>query len=104
MYRGPSDEETGVGRKGKHSDGQIIDKLREADVALAQGRAVKDNCRQLEVTEQTYYHWRKEVGGLKVDPAKQLRDRERENVLLQRIVSDQALDVSILREAASGRF
>jgi len=93
-----------MGRKRKHSDDQIIHKLREAEVALAQGRTVKDVCRQLEVTEQTYYRWRKEFGGLQVDQAKRLRDLERENCRLKRIVSEQALDISILREAASGNF
>ena len=93
-----------MGRKRKHSDDQIIHKLREAEVALAQGRTVKEVCRQLEVTEQTYYRWRKEFGGLQVDQAKRLRDLERENGSLKRIVSEQALDISILREAASGNF
>ena len=93
-----------MGRKRKHSDDQIIHKLREAEVAPAQGRTVKDVCRQLEVTGQTYYRWRKELGGLKIDQAKRLRDLERENGRLKRIVSEQALDISILREAASGNF
>jgi len=73
-------------------------------VALAQGRTVKDVCRQLEVTEQTYYRWRKEFGGLKVDQAKRLRDLERENSRLKKMVAEQAIDISILREAASGNF
>lgn len=93
-----------MGRKRKHSDDQIIHKLREAEVGLAQGRTVKDVCRQFEVTEQTYYRWRKEFGGLQVDQAKRLRDLERENGRLKKIVSEQALDISILREAASGNF
>jgi transposase-like protein len=93
-----------MGRKRKHSDDQIIHKLREAEVALAQGRTVKDVCRQLEVTEQTYYRWRKEFGGLKVDQAKRLRDLERENSRLKKMVAEQAIDISILREAASGNF
>jgi transposase-like protein len=71
---------------------------------LAQGKTTKDVCKQLEVTEQTYYRWRKEYGGLKVDQAKRLRDLERENSRLKRMVADQALDISILREAASGNF
>lgn len=93
-----------MGRKKKHSDDQIIHKLREAEIALSQGRTVKDVCRQLEVTEQTYYRWRKEFGGLKVDQAKRLRDLERENGRLKKMVAEQALDISILREAASGNF
>jgi transposase-like protein len=93
-----------MGRKKRHTDEQIIHKLREAEVALAQGRTTKEVCKQLEVTEQKYYRWRKEYGGLKVDQAKRLRDLERENARLKRIVSDQALDISILREAAAGNF
>jgi len=93
-----------MGRKRKHSDDQIIHKLREAEVAFAQGRTVKDVCRQLEVTEQTYYRWRKEFGGLKVDQAKRLRELERENSRLKKMVAEQAIDISILREAASGNF
>jgi transposase-like protein len=93
-----------MGRKKRHSDDQIIHKLREAEVALAQGRTTKEVCKQLEITEQTYYRWRKEYGGLKVDQAKRLRDLERENARLKRMVADQALDISILREAASGNF
>lgn len=93
-----------MGRKRRHCDDQIIHKLREAEVSLAQGRTTKEVCRELEITEQTYYRWRKEFGGLKVDQAKRLRDLERENTRLKRMVADQALDISILREAASGNF
>jgi len=91
-----------MGRRRKHSDDPINRNLREAEAALAQGRTVKDVCRQLEVTEQTHYRWRREFGGLQVDQAKRLRDLERENGRLKKIVSEQALDISILREAASG--
>lgn len=93
-----------MGRKKKHSDEEIIHKLREAEVALAQGRTTKDVCRQLEVTEQTYYRWRKEYGGLKVDQAKRLRELERENGRLKKVVAEQALDIAILKEVASGNF
>jgi len=78
--------------------------LREAEVSLGQGRSVKEVCRQLEITEQTYYRWRKEYGGLRMDQAKRLKELERENTRLKRVVADQALDISILREAASGNF
>jgi transposase-like protein len=61
-------------------------------------------CRQLEITEQTYYRWRKEYGGLKVDQARRLRDLERERSRLKRMVADQAIDLSILREPAQGNF
>ncbi len=88
----------------RHTAEEIIHKLREAEVALSQGRTVIQVCKQLEVTEQTYYRWRKEYGGLRMDQAKRLRDLERENARLKRLVADQALDNSILREAASGNF
>ena len=88
----------------RHTAEQIIHKLREAEVALAQGRSVKEVCRQLEITEQTYYRWRKEYGGLRMDQAKRLKELERENSRLERLVADQALDNAILREAASGNF
>ena len=88
----------------RHTAEEIIHKLREAEVALSQGRTVDLVCKQLEVTEQTYYRWRKEYGGLRMDQAKRLRELERENARLKRLVADQALDNSILREAASGNF
>ena len=83
---------------------QIISKLREAEVELARGKKVPQVCKQLEVTEQTYYRWRKEYGGLRVDQAKRLRDLERENTRLKKLVADMALDNDILKEAASGNF
>ena len=90
--------------KKRHTAEQIIHKLREAEVALGQGKDVKAVCKQLEVTEQTYYRWRKEYGGLRMDQAKRLRELEKENSRLKRVVADQALDNAILREAASGNF
>ncbi len=88
----------------RHTAEQIIHKLREAEVGLSQGKSVKAVCKQLEITEQTYYRWRKEYGGLRMDQAKRLRELERENSRLKRVVADQALDNAILREAASGNF
>ena len=81
---------------------QIILKLREAEILLAKGKVVADVCRQLEVTENTYYRWKKEYGGLRVDQAKRLKQLEKENQQLKKVVADQALDISILREAARG--
>ena len=83
---------------------QVIGKLREAEVALAKGKAVPLVCKQIGVTEQTYYRWRKEYGGLKVDQAMKLRVLEKENARLKKLVADMALDNDILREAASGYF
>ena len=92
-----------MGRK-KHTAEQIIQKLREAEIALAQGQPVAAVVKKLEVTEQTYYRWRKEYGGLQVDQAKRLKDLEKENARLKKLVADQALDNAILREVAQGNF
>ena len=83
---------------------QIIGKLREAEVELAKGKKAPQVCKQLGVTEQTYYRWRKEYGGLKTDQAKRFRELEKENARLKKLVADMALDNDILREAASGNF
>ena len=83
---------------------QIIDMLRQAEVELAQGATIPIVCRKLGITDQTYYRWRKEYGGLRVDQAKRLRELEKENTRLKRIVADQALDLAIMREAVSGNF
>lgn len=88
----------------RYSTEQIISKLREAEVELARGKTVGQVCKQLGITDQTYYRWRKEYGGLKLDQAKKLRDLEKENARLKRVVADMALDNDILREAASGNF
>ena len=92
-----------MGRK-RHTAEQIIAKLREAEVALAQGQGLVDVVRKLEIAEQTYYRWRKEYGGLRVEQAKRLKELEKENVRLKRLVADQALDNAILKEVASGNF
>ena len=88
----------------RHSPEQILRKLREVEVALAKGDTVARAVRQIEVTEQTYYRWRKEYGGLKVDQAKKLKELEKENARLKKLVADMALDNDILKEAASGNF
>jgi transposase-like protein len=75
-----------------------------AEVGLAQGQAVGQVVRKLGVSEQTYYRWRREYGGLKVDQAKRLKELERENARLKRIVADQALDNAMLRELSRGNF
>jgi len=83
---------------------QIISKLREAEVALAQGETVGQICRRLGVSEQSYYRWRKEYGGLKMDQAKRLKDLEKENGRLRQAVSDLTLEKQILKEALSGNY
>lgn len=90
-------------RKKRHSAEEIVNKLREADVELSRGQTVPQACRKIGVTEQTYYRWRREYGGMKVDQARRLKSLEKENTRLKRVVADQALDLSILKEVASGR-
>ena len=88
----------------KHSLEQILRKLREVEVALAKGETVARAVRQIEVTEQTYYRWRNEYGGLSIDQARKLKQLELENARLKRAVADLTLDKLILKEAAEGNF
>ncbi len=81
---------------------QIIGKLREAEVLVSQGVTVDEVCRRIEVTKQTYYRWRQECGGLRIDQARRLKDLEKGNTRLKRLVADLSLDNQILKEAASG--
>ena len=79
---------------------QIVAKLRQADVGLGKGLRVPEVCRELGISEQTYYRWRQKYGGMAPDIAKQLKALEKENGRLKRLVADQALDIQILKEAA----
>jgi putative transposase len=92
-----------MGRR-RHTPEQIIAKLREAEIELAKGLTTGDVVRKLGITEQTYYRWRKEYGGLRVDQARRLKELEKENSRLKRLVADQALDNAILKEVAAGKF
>ena len=83
---------------------QIINKLREAEVLLSQGNTIAVVTRKIGVSDVTYYHWRKEYGGLSVDQAKRLKDLEVENTRLKKLVADLSLDNSILKEAARGNW
>ena len=83
---------------------QIIGKLREAEVLLSQGSTVGEASRKLGVTEQTYYRWRREYGGMRVEQARRLKELEKENSRLKRLVADITLDNAILKEAARGNF
>jgi len=83
---------------------QIIGKLREAEVSLAQGQTAAQVCRSLGIAEQTFYRWRREYGGLKVEQAKRLKALEQENARLKRVVADLTLDKLILQEAVKGNF
>ncbi len=90
--------------KKKHSGPQIVAKLRQADVLIGQGKSVPEVCREIEVSQQTYYRWRQKYGGMSPDMIKQLRLLQKENKRLRRVVSDQALDITILKEAAEGNY
>ena len=90
--------------KKKHTGPQIVAKLRQADVLIGQGKSVPEVCRDIEVSQQTYYRWRQKYGGMSPDMIKQLRLLQKENKRLRRVVSDQALDITILKEAAEGNF
>ena len=92
-----------MGRK-RHTPEQIITALREAEAGLARGKSVKLISRELGITEQTYYRWRREYGGMKVSQARRLKERERENGRLKRAVANLTLDKLILEEAAKGNF
>ena len=88
----------------RHSPEQILGKLREVEVALAKGQTVAGAVRQIAVTEQTYYRWRNEYGGLGIDQARKLKHLEKENARLKRAVAELTLDKLILKEAAEGNF
>ena len=88
----------------RHSAEEIVTKLRQVDVLMAQGRAVADAVRAIGVTEVTYYRWRNEYGGLKGDQVKRLKELEAENTRLRRAIADLTLDKLILQEAARGNF
>ena len=83
---------------------EIIQHLRSVELETGKGIAVVEACRKIGITEQTYYRWKKAYGGLRVDQAKRLKALEQENLRLKRIVADQAVDLSILKEVASGNF
>ena len=90
--------------KKRHTAEQIIGKLREAEILLAKDMKMPQVCRKLGVTEQTYYRWRKEYGGVRTDQVKRLKELEKENVRLKKVVADLALDNAILKEAAYPNF
>ena len=83
---------------------QIINKLREAEIHINQGISIAEASRKIGVTQQTYYRWRKEYGGLRIEQAKKLKSLEKENARLKKLVADLSLDNAILKEAAEGNF
>jgi len=96
-------KEAGMSRK-RFTAEKIIGMLRESEVFLAQGKTVGEICRSLGVSEQSYYRWRREYGGLKSSQAKRIKDLERENSRLKKAVADLTLDKLILREALEGNY
>jgi putative transposase len=93
-----------MARGKKHSPEQIVSLLRQIEVAVANGKLTPSACRESGITEQTYYRWRKEYGGLQVDQARRLKELEQENAKLKRLVADLSLDKLVLKDIASGNF
>ena len=85
--------------KRRFSGPQIVAKLRQADILIGRGKTVPEVCKEIEVSQQTYYRWRQKYGGMSPDMIKQLRGLQKENARLRRVVADQALDITILKEA-----
>jgi transposase-like protein len=83
---------------------QIIGHLRQAEIRISEGKTIAEAARELGVSEQTYYRWRKEYGGMEVNQVRRLKELEQENARLKRIVADQALDNAILKEVSRGNF
>jgi len=88
----------------RYTPEQIINKLREAEVLLSQGNTIGVVCKKIGVSDYTYYRWRKEYGGMRVDQARRLKELEQENSRLKKLVADLSLDKAILAEAARGNF
>lgn len=89
--------------RAKYKAEQVIPMLREAEVEIGQGKSVREVCRKLGIHEHTYYHWRKEYGGLKLDQARRMKELELENGRLKRVVAELTLDKQILAEAVRGK-
>jgi transposase-like protein len=83
---------------------QIVNLLRQIEVEIANGKTTPQACKEAEITQQTYYRWRKEFGGLKLDQAKRLKELERENAKLKRLVAELSLEKQILKDVAGGNF
>jgi transposase-like protein len=92
-----------MGKK-RHTTEEIVIKLREVEVLQSKGQSLAEACRQIGISEQTYYNWRKEYGGLKLDQAKRFKQLEQENVRLKKVIADLSIDNAILKEAARGNF
>ena len=88
----------------RYSPEQIINYLREAEIFISQGKSIREVSRQIGIPEQTYYRWRKEFGGMEINQAQRLKDLEKENQRLKKLVAEQALDIQILKEVGRGNF
>ena len=88
----------------KYKPEQIVTLLRQIEVGLANGKSTPQACKEAEITAQTYYRWRKEFGGLKLDQAKRLKELEKENTKLKRLVAELSLEKQILKDVAEGNF
>jgi putative transposase len=93
-----------MARGKKHTAEHIVNLLRQVEVGVANGRTLPQGCKEMEIVEQTYYRWRREYGGLKVDQARRLRELEQENAKLKRLVSGLSLEKLVLKDIASGNF
>ena len=91
-------------KRRRHSPEQVIRKLAEGEKLLGQGQSIEEVCRHLEITESTWHRWKNQYGGMKADDAKRLKELEKENTRLKRIVADQALDIDMLKELNRGNF
>jgi transposase-like protein len=91
-------------RRKRHTPEQVVRKLREAEGELAIGKSIEEVCRKLEVSQQTYFRWKKEYGGAKADEVKRLKELEKENQRLKEIVAELELDKKILKEALKGNY
>jgi len=86
--------------KKRYTETQIVAKLRQADVLIGKGNSVPEVCREIDVSQQTYYRWRQKYGGMSPEMVKELKELQKENVRLKKIVAEQAIDMAILKEAA----
>ena len=91
-------------KRKKYSPEQVVKKLRQADAALSSGSTVEQVCRQLEISDATYYNWRKQYGQMKLDQVKNLKSLQKENARLKKLVADLSLDKAILEEALRGNY
>jgi transposase-like protein len=91
-------------KKKRYGSEQIITMLREVEIMQSKGTTIGEACKKIGVTEQTYYRWRKQYGGMKIEQAKRLKELEKENIRLKKLVADLSLDNAILKEVSLGKF